>query len=280
MISSLQKKQNGTIELTVIIPYSNVKKVWDEIMNSVVKNAEFPGFRKGMTPKKLVEEKTDKAKIKEEVLKKLLAQFYIEAIKEQNVNPIMNPKIHVDKIEEPTENKKEDWTFTAVTCEAPKVELENYKEKIKAVTAKSKIIIPGKKDTEVKFEELVKALLESVKIEIPEILLENQADRLLAQTLDEIKRLGLTLDQYLASSDKTAETLREDYTKRAKNDIALEFILQEIANIEKITVEEKEIEEAMQKAKDPNEKKNLENNRYLLTNILRQQKTLDFLRNL
>ena len=286
MISALQKKPNGTIELTVIIPFDSVKKAWDEIIDNAVKNAELPGFRKGKAPKNLVEEKIDKTKIKEEVLRKLLPQFYLEAIKEQSVSPIMSPKIHVENLEDlKILSESKGWQFVALTCEAPNIDLTNYKDKIKSLTAKSKIIIPGKpfgaaQGEAPKFEEIVKALLDSIKISIPEILVENEVDKLLAQTLDEIKRLGLTLDQYMASTGKTPETLRKEYGNKAKNDISLEFALQEIARVEHITVEEKEIEEAIQKAKDPNEKKNLENNRYLLANILRQQKTLDFLKNL
>lgn len=289
MISALQRQPNGTIELTITMPASAVKKAWDEVLDNAVKNAEVAGFRKGKAPKNLVEEKIDKTKIKEEVLKKLLPQYYMEAVKEQNINPIISPKIHVEKLEDPkTLSESKGWQFVALTCEAPKISLNNYKDKVKSLTAKSKIIIPGKDRTlnsaqarqEVKFEEIVKALVDSVKVEVPEILLTQEVDKLLSQTLDEIKRLGLTLDQYLSSSNKTPETLRAECTARAKNDITLGFALQKIAQEEKITVEEKEIEETIQKAKDPNEKKNLENNRYLLANILRQQKSLDFLKNL
>ena len=275
MISALQKLPNGTIQITVTIPSSVVKKAWDEVVDAAVKNAEVAGFRKGKAPKHLVEEKIDKAKVQEEVLKKLLPQFYINAIKEHNITPIISPKIHVDKLEE-----GKDWQFVAQTCESPIIDLNNYKDKVKSLTAKSKIVIPGKDRQEVKFEEIVKALVDSVKVEVPEILLTQEVDKLLSQTLDEIKRLGLTLDQYLLSSNKTPETLRAEYTARAKNDIILEFALQKIAKDEHIQVSEKEIEEAIQKAKDSNERKNLENNRYLLANILRQQKTLDFLKNL
>ena len=275
MISALQKLPNGTIQISVTIPSSVVKKAWDEVIDAAVKNAEVAGFRKGKAPKHLVEEKIDKAKAQEEVLKKLLPQFYIDAIKEHNITPIISPKIHVDKLEE-----GKDWQFVAQTCESPIIDLNNYKDKVKSLTAKSKIVIPGKDRQEVKSEEIVKALVDSVKVEVPEILLTQEVDKLLSQTLDEIKRLGLTLDQYLLSSNKTPETLRAEYTARAKNDIILEFALQKIAKDEHIQVSEKEIEEAIQKAKDSNERKNLENNRYLLANILRQQKTLDFLKNL
>ena len=98
-------------------------------------------------------------------------------------------------------------------------------------------------------------------------------ERLLAQTLDDIKKLGLTLDQYLSSTNKTPEILRDEYKRKAENDIKLEFALQKIAETEQITVETGEINEAIQKAKDENERKHLENNRYMLSSILRNQKS-------
>ncbi len=292
MISAIQKQPNGTITLIITIPFEAVKKAWGEVVDEAVKNAEIKGFRIGKAPRNLVEPKLDKEKIREEVLKKLLPVSYIEAVKTHSINPIINPKIHVDKLEDPLGESGKDWQFTALTCEAPVVKLASYKDAIKKVTAaatfdvaKSKIVIPGKplgepQDQTPKFEDIVKALLEAVNVTIPEILVENETDRLLSQTLDEVKRLGLTLDQYLSSTGRNPQALREEYRKKAENDIKLEFTLQKIAEEEKITVEEKEINEAILKAKNEEERKNLESNRYLLASILRQQKTLDFLKNL
>ncbi len=282
--TALQKETNGTIRLTVTIPSVDVKKAWEEVLEEAVKNADVPGFRKGKAPRNLVEEKVDKEKIREEVLRKLLPLAYTEAIKTHEIKPIINPKIHVEKLEDPTTGK--DWQFTALTCEAPVINLNNYKDKIKSITAKSKIVIPGKPfdsaqgKAEVKFEDIVKALLESVIAKIPGILIDNETDRLLSQTLEDVKKLGLTLDQYLQSTGKNPEILRAEYRKKAENDIKLEFALLKIAEEEKIAVEEKEINEAVQAAKSEDERKNLESNRYLLASILRQQKTLDFLKNL
>jgi FKBP-type peptidyl-prolyl cis-trans isomerase (trigger factor) len=289
--TALQKEPNGTIRLTITILNSDVKKTWEEVMGEIIKNAEVQGFRKGKAPRKLVEEKVDKEKIREEVLKKLLPIAYKEAIKTQGIKPISNPKIHVDRIDDPStlseQSESKGWTFTALTCESPVVRLNNYKDNIKSITAKSKIIIPGKpsggaqgKEQEIKFEDIVKSLLESVTADIPQILVDNETDRLLSQTLEEVKKLGLTLDQYLSSTGKNPQTLRDEYRKKAQNDIKLEFALAKIAEVEKITVEEKEINEAVQAAKTDEERKNLEINRYLLASILRQQKTLDFLKNL
>jgi trigger factor len=187
----------------------------------------------------------------------------------------MNPKIHVDKLDE-----GEDWKFTAITTEAPAVTLGEYKAKVKEVTAKSKIAIPGKEPQEPSFDEIMQALVETITIQIPEVLIEQEVDRLLAQLLDDVKKLGLTLDQYLGSTKRNPEELRQEYAKRAEQDIKMELILQKIAEAEHITVEDKEVEEAIEKSKDPAEKKQLEGNKYLLASILRQQKTLDFLKNL
>lgn len=277
-----ERTPDGTIELRLTIPWNKVKIAWDVVVEEMVKSANLPGFRKGKAPKKLVEEKLDKAKIREEVVRNLLPPTYASAVKEHNLRPIIDPRIHIEG--ELLEEK--DWEFHALTCEAPIIDLAGYKEEIKKITAKSKIVVPGKdlpagrqgQETP-KFDEIVKALLETAKVTIPQILIEREADRLLSQMLDEIKRLGMTLDQYLTSTKRTAEDLRAEYSQKAQNDLKLEFVLQKIAESEKITVDDADIEKAIAGAK-PEEKQNLQANKYLLASIIRQQKTLDFLKSL
>ena len=275
MITAIKKDEDGTIQLTVTIPWELVKKTKEEVIEEHIKEAQLPGFRKGKAPRKIVEENLDQDHLREDVLKKLLPQGYAEALKEHKINPVLSPKVHVEKLED-----GKDWAFTAFTAEAPVVTLGKYKDAVSKVTAKSKIIVPGKEPTPISFEDISKALLETVTIKIPKIITEQEVDRLLSQTLDEVKRLGLTLDQYLASTGRNIEQLREEYQKKAETDIKLEFVLQKIAETEGIKVEDKEVEEAITQAKTDAERQNLQNNRYLLAGIIRQQKTLDFLRSL
>lgn len=273
----IEKQQDGTIKISITLSKEDVAKAKEEVIAKLAQNADIPGFRKGKAPTNIVADKLNQDQVREEILKKLVPQTYMQAVQENKLKPIMNPKLHVEKLQE-----GEDWLFHAFTCELPEVDLGNYKEEVKKVTAKGKIVVPGKPEQEGKpsMDAIVKALLEATKAQIPGILIEQEADRLIAQLLDDIKKLGLSLEQYLASTKRTPEDLRAEYAKRAENDIKLEFVLQKIAEIEKITVDQKEVDEAVQRAKDPQEKQNLEANRYLLTNILRQQKTLDFLMNL
>ncbi|MEK7159889.1 MAG: trigger factor [Patescibacteria group bacterium] len=275
MNSILAKHTDGTIELTVTIPVNLIEKTKAEVIKEHVAKAQLPGFRKGMAPKDMVEKSLDKDHLREDILRKLLPEGYSDAVKEHKITPIINPKIHVEKLEE-----EKDWLFKAFTCEAPEVSLTNYKEAVKKITAKTKIVVPGKEQTPIGFEEIAKELMANSTVNIPNIIIDSEVDRLLSQTLDEVKKLGLTLDQYLASTGRNVEGLRGEYRIKAENDVKLEFILQKIAEEERIKVEEKEIDEAITQAKTEAERQNLSQNRYLLANIIRQQKTLDFLRSL
>lgn len=275
MQTAMQREENGNIVLTITIPWTTIKTAQDTVIDTMVQNVTLPGFRKGAAPRNIAEKQLDQAQVREEVLKKVLPDAYIAAVQEHKIRPIMNPKIHIDKLE-----PEKDWTFTAITCEIPNVVLGDYKTEVRNITAKSKIVVPGKEQEQPNFDQIMQAVLAKVTVAIPNILVEQEVDRLLAQMLDEVRRLGLTLDQYLGSTNRTPEQLRLEYAKKAENDIKLEFTLQKIAETEKIIVEEKEIDEALQKAKDPQERANLEQNRYLLANILRQQKTLDFIKSL
>lgn len=275
MPSALQKQEDQTIVLAITLPKDRVEKARELVIEEKVKRTELPGFRRGKAPRKLVEENLDMEKIREDILKKLLPEAYVEAVAEHKLQPIMNPKIHIGQLD-----PQKDWQFTATTCEMPEINLGDYKKKVQEVTAKSKIIIPDKEPIAPSFDDVVKALLDSVEVTIPKILIEGEIERLLAQLLEEIKRLGLSLDQYLDSTGKKIEEIRAENARKAETDLKFELVLQKIAEEEKIVVQPQEIEEAIAKASTDAERKNLEANRYLLTNIIRQQKTLDFLRNL
>jgi len=273
--AKIEKQKDGTIKLSISIPQNEIKKARTQIIAEYAKTAKIDGFREGKAPISLVEKKIDPQKLNEEILKNLLPNEYSKAVQANSLKPIMNPKIHIEKMEQ-----DKDWSFSALTCEEPTLELGDYKKNVQDITAKSKIVIPGKEEKKPSSQEIMKAISNGVKATIPTILIEQESEKLLSQLLNDIKRLGLSLDQYLASTNRDAESLKKEYAQRAEEDLKLEFALHKIAEKENISVEPKEIEEAIQKAKTDDERKNLESNRYMLAAILRQQKTLDFLLNL
>lgn len=274
----LRRSPDGTIEITIAIPWNEAKKAQDQIEDTLVKSVKIAGFRPGQAPKNVAKEKLNPELVKEEVLKKVIGVAYNEEIKKNNLNPIINPQIHIDVFTEGT-----DIMFTAKTCEDPKIELGEYKNAIKKVSGKSKIIVPGaseEKESKDNLDEILSAGLKEAKIIIPAILIESETTRLLAQLLDELKKLGLSLEQYLASKNMDAEKLRSEYMAKALQDLQLEFFLRKVADEEKITVEKEDIEKAMGTIEDPKEREEIMKNPYLVASIIRQQKTVTFLSSL
>lgn len=266
------RKDDGTIEITIVIPWSEAKIAQEAIENELVKQVKIAGFRPGQAPKNVAKARLNPELVKEEVLKKVVGKAYNEALKTHNLNPIITPRIHIEVFTENT-----DIIFTAETCEEPTTDLKNYKEEIKKVTAKSKIIVPGKEEKAPSVDEILDVALKTATIKVPGVLIENEVSRLLSQFLDELKKLGLTLEQYLTSRSLDPEKLREEYKAKAEQDLKLEFFLRKVADEEKITVEKEDIEAALKSIENPKEREEIMKNPYLVASIIRQQKTVTFL---
>lgn len=282
--SILAKQPDGAIQLTMTIPVDEVNKGYERAIVDIVNNAEIDGFRKGKAPRKLVEEKTDKSKVYEKVLQDIIPQAYIEAIKEHGLKPIISPKVELLKAKE-----GEDWEIRATTCEEPAIELGDYKDKVKTALASSKLWTPGKGEEnkektaeateEEKTQKVIQAVLDSVKIEIPLIIIEEEVNRSVANLINQTNTMGITIDQYLASIGKTPESIREEYNQKTMANYKMQFALDKIAAEEKIEVSDQEIEELIKVSGDEKLKKELENpmQKAYIKGIIARRKTLEFL---
>lgn len=266
------RKPDGTIEMTVIIPWNVAEKTKEAIEKTLVKNVKIEGFRPGQAPAHIAKQRINPELVREEMLKEVVGKAYNEAVEKNKLTPIITPRVHIEVFTDGT-----DIVFTAETCEEPKVELGKYKAAVEKVNKKGKIVVPGKEEEKPSLDEILEAALKEAKVEVADVLVENEISRLLSQMLDELKKLGLTLEQYIASRKITAEELREEYKKKATRDIQLEFFLRAVANEEKITVEKEDIDTALTTVENPQERNEIMKNPYLVASIIRQQKTLDFL---
>src|ERR1700751_4513651 len=133
MATQLEKQPDGTIKITITLPQAKIEETQNAVVDDLAKQINVAGFRKGKAPKEMAAAHLNPENIREEVLKRLLPKAYIDAVSEHKLNPIMNPKMHVEKIEE-----GKDWIFYALTCEMPEITLGNYQDAVKKLTAKSK----------------------------------------------------------------------------------------------------------------------------------------------
>jgi trigger factor len=280
-MATLNKTKDGICEISFVISWADIKAEYDKVVDETVKKSTLPGFRQGKAPRKIVEDGLDKSKVYEEVIKNLIPKMYDTAVSDLELRPIMLPKIELKEAEE---NK--DWTIIARTCEKPDVKLVDYKEKVHEVNAgkSKKIWVPGQekddkdsKDVKPSLDEILEAVFSGVKCELPQILVDEEVNHMLADLIDQTKKLGLTVDQYLSSTKRNSDSIKAEYTSQAQKTLTMEFALEAIADSEKITVADEDIQKAIDSGKTPAEKEAMSKQKYYIASILRRRKTVDFL---
>lgn len=281
---TIARSQDKTIQINFTIPSKLIKTEEEKILSRLGEDIEVPGFRKGMAPITKVKENVKPDKIVGEIINNLLLPVLRETLKEEDIKPIIYPKLELISAKE-----NEDWQIRVTTCEMPEVDLTDYKEKIRKELKPTEIWTPDKKGEEKeetrekKEQRIIEALIKSIKVEIPLLLIEEEVNHRLSQLLERIEKLGLSLEKYLESISKTPESLRKEYQDQARQALALELILSKIAQDEKLEVSEKELEEVIKMSssidKDKNEGEK-ENQREIIKNILLKRKALEFLTSL
>jgi len=285
--SIVAKEENGNIQITFTIPFSFITKAQSEVVEEYSKEAEIPGFRKGKAPIEKVKEKIPTETLVEKALAKIIPGALSSAINENNLKPAVYPKFELVKAKD-----NEPWEIRAVTCELPKIALGDYQKVVTGALKAGSIWTPEKgkaeekpkePSREEKEERVIKALLESVKVEVPKLLINEEVDARLSSLLQRIERLGLQLEGYLASVGKTPEKLRGEYEIQAKNTIAIELILNEIIRDRKIEIVEKEVDEAIKAASADtklSESLNTPEQRRFIKGVLARRSALDYLTSL
>lgn len=283
--SVLARQDDGTVQLTMTIPQALVQEKKEEALSHITETLEVPGFRKGKAPRDVALKHIDTQRLYEHMLQHLLPKVYASAVEEHKLRPILAPRFELLSIKEDS-----DWQIRAITCELPEVNLGDYKNEAIAVAKASKIWVPGKsssatgseqaKETtrEEKEQQVIKALIKK-DVKVPKLLIEEEVNHRLSRLLDQVQRLGLSVEQYLASTGKTVDQVRKDYAKQAEEAIKLELILNEVAKGQKIEVSDEEIDKLIDSTGDDKTKETLStpSQKRLIKSALMRRKALDSL---
>ena len=283
-----KKLQASTIEYTVTIPAQEIAKESESAFETLREELTVVGFRKGKAPREIAKKQIHNESVFQEMLKSLLPRIYEDIVKKESLKPIITPKVELVSSKE-----GEDWKVKITTAEKPPVNLGNYKEYIKKAkeqVKKADIWVPGKdsgkpEDTKQKeqqnqqklINEVMTALLKNVSVEIPELLIEEELNQRLTRILDDVQKIGLTVDAYLKSKNITMEELKTKARQEIVDTYKLEFILNEIADSESVKVEKEDLDKILSHITDVKERAVAEQNAYFYAAVLRKQKTLDLL---
>jgi len=89
--------------------------------------------------------------------------------------------------------------------------------------------------------EYLEKVIDLTKVEIPEILVEEEIDGIMDEFKTDLEQRGIPFEKYLEQTKKKVEDLRKERRKEAENRLTLRFGLQKIFDQEKIDVTEAEL---------------------------------------
>ncbi len=292
VVNKIEHLPNQEVKLQISVPSNEVEKTREKVISDLASEIKIDGFRKGKAPKEVVEEKLDAEKIRAEIINRLVSNYYIEAVKEQNITPLMPPKVEIKKFEEGL-----DLEFEAHTALRPEVKLKDHKKAVNEALEKKdkKIYGPNGEPTEQKQKKeanrpdkvqsarekqqakAIQALLEEIEVNISELLIERETNNMLSRLLGQLEQMDIPVEQYLESQGITAEELRKRYSNLAEQNLKLEFALDEIAKDENIQVSDEEIKDAIKHAPEEEIKKTLksEQGKAYIRHVLKNRKVME-----
>jgi len=113
---------------------------------------------------------------------------------------------------------------------------------------KENIMAQKEMDAENKYvDDLLKAAAKNTKVEIPEEMVNEEIDRMVEQYKEHLQMQGLTLEQFYQFTGSNEQALRDQMKEEANNRVLYRLMLEEIAKQEKFKIEEKEIDEEIEK---------------------------------
>ena len=128
-------------------------------------------------------------------------------------------------------------------------------------------------------QEIFDKVLEVASCDIPDVLIDDELNRILIRLNSELERQQKKLDDYLSEQGTTLDALKAKWRPQAEKNVKISLILDEIGKDEKVQVLPEEVEQALKGVNQTNlseeQKKDLE--KYISVSIF-QAKTLDLVK--
>jgi trigger factor len=121
---TVEETDKHVVRLTVEVPPEEFERDLDRAYRKVAGQVKIPGFRKGKVPKKIIDARVGREHVLEEFIKDSLPAYYVRALHEQELAPIADPEIDLDRLED-----GQPLRFTATVEVRPRLTLaaEQYK---------------------------------------------------------------------------------------------------------------------------------------------------------
>ncbi|KKT28593.1 MAG: Trigger factor [Candidatus Collierbacteria bacterium GW2011_GWC2_44_18] len=249
------KIEKGTAYLEAIVSPEEVDLEKNHVVDEMIKTITVKGFRQGKAPKGVAEKSLDPDKLSDRILNHIMSHLLEHAIEENHYRLLGRPVLEELKAE-----KDGSWKIKLQLPLYPEIKLGDYVKYLK---------LKNKKDRKV--EDIYQALLDHEKVDVSELVINEEVNYSLERLTSQSKSLNLPLEDYLKALGKTLEQVKREYAESAEKSVKLDLLLLEIAKNQKIDTEDKELLELAKVSNVPS--KQIDQ----LRSIMNRRKTIDYL---
>lgn len=121
MKSTVEPLEGNKVKLSVEVDAAEFELALDKAFKRIAKEVRIPGFRPGKVPRKVLEARVGTSAARQEALRDAVPGYYVEALKDNEVDAIAQPEIAITAGEE-----SGPVTFEATVEVRPSIEIEGY----------------------------------------------------------------------------------------------------------------------------------------------------------
>ncbi len=121
MKSTVEPLEGNKVKLLVEVDAAEFEVALEKAFRRIAKEVRIPGFRPGKAPRRVLEARVGSTMARQEALRDALPGYYVEALKDNDVDAIAQPEISVTAGEE-----SGPVTFEATVEVRPSIEIEGY----------------------------------------------------------------------------------------------------------------------------------------------------------
>lgn len=122
MKATMEKIDNNKVVFEIEVPQAEVTKAVEKAYRKLANKVNIPGFRKGKTPRNILERHLGKEALLDEAFEILASPAYAAALEENNIEPVSQPEIDVVTLAE-----DKDLVFKVTVVAKPELTLGQYK---------------------------------------------------------------------------------------------------------------------------------------------------------
>lgn len=200
----------------------------------------------------------------------------IQKMRARNMQPAHQ---HEEGVEHKSGNEKEEHlSLPELTDDYVKelgdfTDVTDFKKKLEA----NILLEKEKKAEDERRVEMINTIIKDSKIDVPKIIIESEQNKMLAEFKSDLERVGMSFEEYIKNAKKTEEEIWKDFGKNAEQKAKFQLILNQIAKDEKISADEKLVQEQCESILKQYPNANKDNVRVYVESNLTNQKVIQFL---